>query len=218
MQPQMKPAIEKATRKQFPQGIAAFGTDALRLCFARLATQSRDLRFDMARVEEYRNFCNKLWNAARYVLMNVEGQELAARGDGAEVQPGGSLDSRAPRGDAGPRASRDSPNTGSTWSPTRCTSSPGTSSATGISSSPRPCCNPTPPRAAAKRGTRRTLIDTLEMLLRALHPLAPFISEEIWQRVRAQRRRARRHHHACAVPARGRDRRPTPAPRRKCAG
>ena len=197
MQPQMKPAIEKATRKQFPQGIAAFGTDALRLCFARLATQSRDLRFDMSRVEEYRNFCNKLWNAARYVLMNVEHQDPGAAHPGAGAGDSGDADgmgaaefsladrwiqarlaamlARVESGfaeyrlDTVANALYDF-----TWHEF-CDWYLELSKAVLQSESAS---------LAAKRGTRRTLIRTLETLLRALHPLAPFISEEIWQRVR----------------------------------
>jgi valyl-tRNA synthetase len=181
MQPQMKPAIEKATRKQFPQGIAAFGTDALRLCFARLATQSRDLRFDMARVEEYRNFCNKLWNAARYVLMNVENQELG--GAGAEYSLAdrwiqARLAAMLVRVESGFAEYRLDIVANAlyefTWHE-YCDWYLELSKAVLQSDSAA---------AAAKRGTRSTLINTLEVLLRALHPLAPFISEEIWQRVR----------------------------------
>jgi valyl-tRNA synthetase len=181
MQPQMKGAIEKATRKQFPEGIAAYGTDALRLCFARLATQSRDLRFDMAKVEEYRNFCNKLWNASRYVLMNAEGQDLAAAGaefsladrwirsrlaDMLERIETGFADYRL---DVVANALYEF-----TWHEF-CDWYLELSKAVLQSDSAS---------AAAKRGARFTLINTLEALLRALHPLAPFISEEIWQRVR----------------------------------
>jgi len=193
MQPQMKPAIEKATRKQFPQGITAFGTDALRLSFASLATQSRDLRFDMARVEGYRNFCNKLWNAARYVLMNVEGQTANA-------------DSRAP-GTASPSSTPAHFSLADRWIRSRlsaaltrvetgfaeyrldvvanalyeftwneyCDWYLELSKATLFSESAS---------EAEKRGTRHTLVHVLESLLRALHPVAPFITEEIWQRVK----------------------------------
>jgi valyl-tRNA synthetase len=184
MQPQMKPAIEKATRRQFPQGIAAFGTDALRLTFAALATQSRDLRFDLAKVEGFRNFCNKLWNAARYVLMNVEGKELAPRAGDA----GSSLADRWIRARLKAMLTRVHQGFAEyrldtvasalyefTWNEfcdwylelSKAVLQADTSS------------------EQEKRAARRTLIDTLEVLLRALHPLAPFISEEIWQRVRA---------------------------------
>jgi valyl-tRNA synthetase len=182
MQPQMRPAIEKATRKQFPQGIAAFGTDALRLCFASLATQSRDLRFDMARVEGYRNFCNKLWNAARYVLMNVEGRDpragaarysLADRwirsrfAAALERMHSGFADYRL---DAVAAAVYDF-----TWHEF-CDWYLELSKAVLQSEE---FAEP------YKVGARITLAATLEQLLRALHPLAPFISEEIWQRLEA---------------------------------
>ncbi len=180
MQPQMRPAIEKATRKQFPDGIAAFGTDALRLTFASLATQSRDLRFDMARVDSYRNFCNKLWNAARFVLMNVEGADLheegaqyslADRWIGAQCN---TMLARVARGFADYRLDAVVSalyefiwNDYCDW---YVELSKAVLNAEGCSE-------------AAGRGTRLTLVRTLEKSLRALHPLAPFITEELWQRV-----------------------------------
>ncbi len=181
MQPQMQPAIERATRRQFPQGIAPYGTDALRLSFASLATQSRDLRFDMARVENYRNFCNKLWNGARYVLMNVEGQDLVR--EGVEF----SLPDRWIR--ARLRATIERVQAGFadyrldvaaaalyefTWNDF-CDWYLELSKAVLQSEKSTD---------AQKRGARLTLIGTLEQLLRTLHPLAPFITDEIWMRVR----------------------------------
>jgi valyl-tRNA synthetase len=181
MQPQMKPAIEKATRRQFPAGIPAFGTDALRLSFASLATQSRDLRFDMARVEGYRNFCNKLWNAARFVLLHVEDHALEPIGATFSVADrwiGSRLAATLARVDDGFAQYRlDVVATALyefTWNEF-CDWYLELSKAVLQSDSAD---------EALLRGTRLTLIGTLEKLLRALHPLAPFITDAIWRRVR----------------------------------
>lgn len=179
MQPQLAPAIEKATRRQYPQGIAAYGTDALRFTFASLATQSRDLRFDLGRVEGYRNFCNKLWNASRYVLMATE----ADGDDGAETL---SLADRWIRSrlDAAVLAVREGfaqyrfdlaaqAVYEFTWY----------EFCDWYLEFSKPVLQSADSTADERRGTRRTLITVLEALLRLLHPLMPFITEEIWHRV-----------------------------------
>lgn len=180
MQPHLAVGIEKSTRKQFPDGISAYGTDALRFTFASLATLSRDIRFDVGRIEGYRNFCNKLWNAARYVIMSVEGQPL---GDGSEPQ---SLADRwiHSRFAAMTRAVDQSFKNYRfdlashslyefTWYEF-CDWYLELSKATLQSEHASD---------AEKCATRMALIGTLEALLRVLHPLLPFITEEIWQRV-----------------------------------
>jgi valyl-tRNA synthetase len=178
MQPQLAPAIERATRRQFPDGIEAHGTDALRFAFASLATLSRDLRFDLGRVAGYRNFCNKLWNAARYVLMSTE----------------------SPLAD-GPR----SPSPYDRWILSRLSATVAAvregfaqyrfdlAAQALYDFTWREFCDwylelskavlQSPDSSdAERRGTRATLAGTLEALLRLLHPLMPFITEEIWQR------------------------------------
>jgi valyl-tRNA synthetase len=182
MQPQMAPAIEKATRREFPDGIAAFGTDALRFTFAALATTGRDIRFDLGRIEGNRNFCNKLWNAARFVLMQTEGRE--ARPDTQDGRRPGVIDrwivSRANRmvGEvenqlAGYRLDLAAQALYEfTWNE-YCDWYLEFAKAMLQDGDDASCA-----------GTRHTLLTVLETTLRALHPMMPFISEEIWQRVR----------------------------------
>jgi len=178
MQPEMAPAIERATRREFPDGIPAYGTDALRFTFAALATTGRDIRFDQGRIEGNRNFCNKLWNAARFVLMQAEGHQIAAG-----AQPGiidRWIHSRLSRMiaevenqfagyrlDLAAQALYEF-----TWNE-YCDWYLEFAKAMMQSADP-----------GVRAATRHTLLTVLETTLRALHPIMPFITEEIWQRVR----------------------------------
>jgi len=182
MRPQDSPKIDKATRKDFPDGIPSFGTDALRMTFASLATQGRDIKFDLARIEGYRNFCNKLWNAARYVLLNTEGHDCGQTDVNAELNAADRwIISRLHEVTAEVRAAFEeyrfdlaSQSMYSFVWHEYCDWYVELSKVVLNNSHARP---------EQLRGTRRTLVRTLEAALRLLHPLMPFITEEIWQRV-----------------------------------
>jgi valyl-tRNA synthetase len=182
MQPRLAPAIEKATRKAFPEGIAAHGTDALRFTFAALATQSADLRFDLARVGGYRNFCNKLWNASRFVLMAVE--SVPAPDGTTAAEPGIAerwIESRLGRMlaevDAGFAQYRFDYAASALYEFTWY------EFCDWYLEFAKPVLQGDTATAGARLATRQTLLRVLETLLRALHPIMPFITEEIWQRV-----------------------------------
>jgi valyl-tRNA synthetase len=178
MQDHLMPKIEKATRKHFPDGIDQFGTDALRLTFAALATTGRDIRFDLGRIEGYKNFCNKLWNAARYVLMNTEtlddGETKYSSADrwirARLAQTGNEMHQHfnAYRLDLAVQSIYEF-----TWH----------EFCSWYLELSKPILQSEDTSEALQRGTRKTLIEVLETVLRLLHPLMPFVTEEIWQQV-----------------------------------
>ena len=175
MQPHLAPKIEKATRKQFPQGIAEFGCDALRFTFASLATTGRDIRFDLGRIEGYQHFCNKLWNAARFVLLSTD--DMIA-GEAHYAAPELWIRSRLTRTVAEVRQQFDNYRFDLaakaiyefTWHEF-CDWYLEFSKASLQSDE----CD-----SDSRRGIERTLLEVLETTLRLIHPLMPFISEEIW--------------------------------------
>lgn len=182
MNPKDATKIEKRTRKEFGDGIESYGTDALRFTFCALASTSRDINFDLARVEGYRNFCNKIWNAARYVLMNTEQHDCG--------QNGGELSlSLADRW---------------IWSRLQATIKDFDNyieqyrfdqvaqSLFGFIKNEycdwylelsKPVLSSEQSSEAQKRGTRHTLVNILEQVLRLAHPIMPYITEEVWQKL-----------------------------------
>jgi valyl-tRNA synthetase len=179
MLPQQAKKVEKATRKQFPDGITGYGTDALRYTFYSLASTGRDIKFDLGRMEGFRNFCNKLWNAARYVLMNTESfshdadftRSLADRWILSRLQDTVGETTKSIelyRFDHAAQTVYDFVwNEYCDW----------------YLELSKPVLWDDNGAHEAQQGTLRTLLEVLETILRLMHPLTPFITEEIWQNV-----------------------------------
>lgn len=183
MQPKMAAKIEKAIHKQFPEGIASYGTDALRFTFCALATPGRDVSFDLSRVASYRNFCNKIWNAGRYVLINAEDQDTGYANSNKQY----SLADR--------------------WIQSRLQHCVGQVTqhfadyrfdllckalyefvwhefCDWYLELSKPVLTDETVHADLQCGTRHTLISVLDSMLLLLHPMMPFITETIWQQIK----------------------------------
>ncbi len=182
--PKLKAKIEKQTRKEFPDGIAAYGTDALRYTYYSLASTGRDINFDVGRIEGFRNFCNKLWNASNYVFMNTENEDcgqnpadafeltladrwIVGRLQQAEAAVIEGLNTY--RLDLASQALYDF-----IWK----------DYCDWYLELTKPVLWNTDERMEVLRGTRRTLVRVLETTLRLAHPLMPFITEELWQKTK----------------------------------
>ncbi|GAB1269010.1 valine--tRNA ligase [Aurantivibrio infirmus] len=182
MVPRLREKIEKQTRKEFPNGIEAYGTDALRYTFYSLASRSRDINFDVGRIEGFRNFCNKIWNAARYVLMNCENYNydksekvelslvdrwIISRFQQAAKDVNDAIDNY--RFDIASQSLYEFVwNEYCDW----------------YLELSKPVLWDENADEALKQGTRQTLLLILENILRLAHPLMPYITEEIWQLIK----------------------------------
>ena len=182
MQPRLAEKVEKNTRETYPEGMPSYGTDALRFTLCSLASGGRDIKFDLNRLEGYRNFCNKIWNATRYVLMNTEDQDCGQNGAEVELSLADKwIISRLQHAIEAVNKAYDTHRFDLAaqaiyefmwheycdW----------------YLELSKPVLwdeNSTPAQLA---GTRRTLVRVLEAFMRLAHPMMPFITEEIWQRI-----------------------------------
>ncbi|UYK84283.1 valine--tRNA ligase [Xanthomonas sacchari] len=203
MQPRMAEKIEKATRKEFPEGIIAHGADALRFTIAALASHGRDIKFDLGRAEGYKNFCNKLWNASRFVLMNTRQDDVDAAtitNASPRAQVANHADTASNAGSASLAPVTDAEK----WILLRLQAVTAEAQAQFAAyrfdllaqclyefawnefcdwflELAKPALSGDD--EAAADSTRHTLLHVLETLLRLLHPLTPFLTEELWQQV-----------------------------------